>query len=76
MKLSAEQMAERRQIMLQTAFRLFAERNIDSVSMEDVAAETDYGIRSFYRYFKDTQRGNESVCWTMSAICAPAPCGV
>ena len=53
MKLSAEQMAERRQIMLQTAFRLFAERNIDSVSMEDVAAETDYGIRSFYRYFKD-----------------------
>ena len=53
MKLSAEQMAERRQIMLQTAFRLFVERNIDSVSMEDVAAETDYRIRSFYRYFKN-----------------------
>ncbi len=53
MKLSAAQMAERRQIMLQTAFRLFAERNIDSVSMEDVAAETDYGLRTVYRYFKD-----------------------
>ena len=71
MKLSAEQMAERRQIMLQTAFRLFAERNIDSVSMEDVAAETDYGIRSFYRYFKDKDNlVIETATWAFDSFMA------
>ena len=50
-KLSAAEMAERRQVMLQTAFRLFSERNIESVSMADVAAETSYNLRSFQRYF-------------------------
>ena len=71
MKLSAEQMAERRQIMLQTAFRLFAERNIDSVSMEDVAAETDYGIRSFYRYFKDKDNlVIETATWVFDSFMA------
>ena len=71
MKLSAEQMAERRQIMLQTAFRLFAEKNIDSVSMEDVAAETDYGIRSFYRYFKDKDNlVIETATWVFDSFMA------
>ena len=50
-KLIAAEMAERRQVMLQTAFRLFSERNIESVSMADVAAETSYNLRSFQRYF-------------------------
>ncbi len=50
-KLSAAKMAERRRVMLQTAFRIFSERNIESVSMGDVAAETDYNLRSFQRYF-------------------------
>ncbi len=51
MAISAAEMAQRRQVMLQTAFRLFSERNIESISMGDVAAETDYTLRSFQRYF-------------------------
>ena len=51
-KLSAEEMAVRRQEMLQAAFRLFSERNIDAVTLDDIAAETGYTKRSLLRYFK------------------------
>ena len=50
-KLSAAEMAERREEMLRTAFRLFAENNIDSVRMQDIADETEYTLRSLQRYF-------------------------
>lgn len=51
-KLSAEEMAVRRQEMLQAAFHLFAERNIDAVTLDDIAAKTGYTKRSLLRYFK------------------------
>ena len=37
--------------MLSTAFRMFSERNIDSVQMIDIAKETGYTKRSLNRYF-------------------------
>lgn len=51
MKLSADDMEIRRQEMLAAAFRLFSERNIDAVTMGDIAKETGYTIRSLQRYF-------------------------
>ncbi len=50
-KLSAAQMAQRRQTMLRVAFRLFAKKNIDSVSMRDIAAKSNCGLRTIHRYF-------------------------
>lgn len=50
-KLSAAEMAERRQAMLHAAFQLFSERNIDSVTLSDVAAESGYPLRTVQRYF-------------------------
>ena len=47
----AAQMAIKRQNMIETAYRLFSERNIDSVSMPDIARECGYGIATLYRYF-------------------------
>lgn len=52
MRISAAQMAVRREIMLETAFRLFAEKNIDSVRIDDIAQETGFTTRSLLRYFK------------------------
>ena len=47
----AVQMAERRQKILETGFRLFTEKNIDRVSMPDIAKECGCGIATLYRYF-------------------------
>lgn len=52
MNISAEEKAKRREEMLATAFRLFSERNIDSVQMQDIAKETGYTTRSLNRYFR------------------------
>lgn len=54
-RLSAAQMAVRREEMLDTAYRMFTEHNIDSVSMSDIAAESDYTLRSFQRYFRSKE---------------------
>ncbi len=43
--------AERRAEMLETAFRLFTERNIDSVSLADITEACGRGRISLYRYF-------------------------
>ena len=53
---SYAQMAEVRQKMLAAAFRLFAEKNIDSITLSDVAAESGCPLRTVQRYFheKDT----------------------
>ncbi|MBO4914831.1 MAG: TetR/AcrR family transcriptional regulator [Oscillospiraceae bacterium] len=68
-KLSAAEMAERRQVMLQTAFRLFSERSIEAVSMADIAAETDYNLRSFQRYFHSKDAlVVETAKWAMEAF--------
>ena len=45
------EMAERRRNMLDTGFRIFAERGIEPVRMQDVARECGLGIATLYRYF-------------------------
>ncbi len=55
MKLNAAAMAERRQVMLKTAFQLFSNANIDSVTMAEIADETGYTLRSLHRYFHTKQ---------------------
>ncbi len=50
-RLSAAEMAVRRQEMLAAAFRQFSERGVDSVRMADIARETGYTTRSLQRYF-------------------------
>ncbi len=44
-------MAARRELMLETGFRVFAEKGIEAVSMQDVARACDLGIATLYRYF-------------------------
>lgn len=51
-RISVSEMAVRRQEMLEAAFRLFSGRNIDAVTLDDIAAETGYTTRSLLRYFK------------------------
>ena len=50
-RLSAEEMDARREIMLQTAFRLFTEKNVDSVTMAEIAEATGFTTRLLQRYF-------------------------
>ena len=45
------EMAARRELMLETGFRVFAEKGIEAVSMQDVARACDLGIATLYRYF-------------------------
>ncbi len=45
------QMASRREKMLETGFRLFAEKGIEAVSMQDVADACGLGVATLYRYF-------------------------
>lgn len=48
-------MSRRRELMLQTGFRLFAEKGIEMVSMQEVAEECGLGIATLYRYFSTKQ---------------------
>ena len=45
------EMAERRELMLNTGFSIFAEKGIESVSMQEVAKGCGLGIATLYRYF-------------------------
>lgn len=45
------EMAERRERMLETGFRIFAEKGIEAVRMQDVADAAGLGIATMYRYF-------------------------
>ncbi len=49
------EMAERRERMLETGFRMFAEKGIETVSMQDVANACGLGIATLYRYFSTKQ---------------------
>lgn len=51
-KKDAEMMAKKREDMLETAYGLFSERDINSVSMADIARITGYGNTTLHRYFK------------------------
>ena len=45
------EMAERRELMLNTGFRIFAEKGIEAVPMQEVAASCGLGVATLYRYF-------------------------
>ena len=47
----AAEMYAKREIMLETGFRIFAENVIESVSMNDIAKACNLGIATLYRYF-------------------------
>ncbi|MBQ7599531.1 MAG: TetR/AcrR family transcriptional regulator [Clostridia bacterium] len=47
------EMAERREMMLEAGFRIFAEKGIETVSMQEVADECGLGIATVYRYFSN-----------------------
>ena len=47
----AVQMAGRRERILKAGFRLFSEKNIDKVPMNDVADAAEVGIATLYRYY-------------------------
>ena len=48
----AAEKAERRERLLEAAFRLFAARSIEAVKLTEIAAEAGLGIVTLYRYFK------------------------
>ncbi len=47
------EMAAKREKMLAAGFRLFSERGIDAVKLQDVANESGIGIATLYRYFSN-----------------------
>ena len=47
--------AAKKQKFIETAYDLFSSRNIESVSLQDVADETGLGISMLYRYFANKQ---------------------
>ncbi len=46
-----QEMSERRERMLETGFRVFAEKGIEAVPMQTVADACGIGIATLYRYF-------------------------
>ncbi len=47
----AAERAEKRERMLETGFRIFAEQAIEAVSMQDIANACEVGVATLYRYF-------------------------
>ena len=43
--------AAKRREFIEKAYELFCEKSIDTVSLQDIANETNYGIATLYRYF-------------------------
>ena len=52
-ELNALQKEVTRQRILETGFRIFAEKSIDKVTMNDVADEAKIGVATVYRYFSN-----------------------
>ncbi|MBR2593074.1 MAG: helix-turn-helix transcriptional regulator [Firmicutes bacterium] len=46
------EMKRKREKILEAAFRLFSDTSIDAVSMNAVAAASEIGVATIYRYFK------------------------
>lgn len=51
MRITEEERQERREMMIQTAFRLFCNYGIESVSMSEIAKKAQVGENTLYRYF-------------------------
>ena len=47
----AAEATKRRERLLETGFRLFAEKSIEAVKLQDIAAASGVGIATLYRYF-------------------------
>ena len=56
--------AAKRREFIEQAYILFCEKNIESVSLQDIANRTDYGIATLYRYFT-----NKPTLVVETAIC-------
>ena len=50
-KKEAVMMSERRKTFLESGFKLFSSKNIDTVSLQEVADESGLGVATLYRYF-------------------------
>ena len=50
-KKEAVMMSERRETFLESGFKLFSSKNIDTVSLQEVADESGLGVATLYRYF-------------------------
>ena len=50
-KKEAVMMSERRETFLESGFKLFSSKNIDTVSLQEVADESGFGVATLYRYF-------------------------
>ena len=44
-------MAERREKLMDAAFRLFSEHSIETVKLQEIANASGIGIATLYRYF-------------------------
>lgn len=53
MRITQEQMNERRKAIVMSAFKLFCEKGIESVSMVEIAKESGVGETTIYRYFEN-----------------------
>lgn len=60
-ELNALQKEVTRQRILETGFRIFAERSIDKVTMNDVADEAKIGVATVYRYFSNKTQLVEAI---------------
>ena len=45
------EMAARKELMLETGFRIFARQSIETVSMQEIAKACGLGVATLYRYF-------------------------
>lgn len=55
MRLTEEEMYERRETMIQTAFHLFCERGIENVPLSEIAKKAQVGENTLYRYFDNKE---------------------
>ena len=47
------EMAERKELMLETGFRIFSQKSIEPVAMQEIADACGLGIATIYRYFSN-----------------------
>ena len=48
----AREMAERRERMLSEGFRIFSQKSIEVVTMQEIAKASGLGVATVYRYFR------------------------
>jgi len=52
----ARDMAEKNAAFLKASYELFTEKSIESVSMEEIALRSGYGVATLYRYYTNKTR--------------------